>query len=174
MPILLLALLLVPPKVTGEGARTDEAPRQMNADVLRTFFDLVLAQFQKVVQEETVMDYADGNRRLCFHILSTWIADHAEHVALDGIGSKLCPKCEVSNKDLGGNRLKMYETHTYILYREEALRHEPAEMAGIAEYSEQVGVKKEIMYPLNSTKETPPTYISRTSYTTFTLAYSNI
>jgi len=35
----------------------------------------------------------------------------------------------------------MYETHDYILYREKALRQELAEVAGIAEYFEQVGVK---------------------------------
>jgi len=34
MPILLLALLPVPPKFTGESARADEAQWQMNADVL--------------------------------------------------------------------------------------------------------------------------------------------
>jgi len=141
MPILLLALLLVPPKLTGASARADEAQHQMNADVLRTVFDLVLAPLQQVVQEGTVMDCADGKTRLCFPILSVWIADHAEHTALHGIGSKSCPKCEVPCKNLGGNPLKMYETRDYIPYREKALRHEPAEVTSIAEYFQQVGVK---------------------------------
>jgi len=35
----------------------------------------------------------------------------------------------------------MYKTHNYIQYREQALRPEPAEVAGIAEYFPQVGVK---------------------------------
>jgi len=43
MPILLLALLLVQPKFTGESARANEAQRQTNADVLQAVFDLVLA-----------------------------------------------------------------------------------------------------------------------------------
>jgi len=43
MPILLLALLPVPPKFTGESACANEAQRQTNADVLRAVFDLVLA-----------------------------------------------------------------------------------------------------------------------------------
>jgi len=34
MPLLLVALLPVPPKFTGESARTDEAQQQMNPDVL--------------------------------------------------------------------------------------------------------------------------------------------
>jgi len=60
MPILLLALLPVPPKFTGESAGADEAQPQMNADVLRTLFDLVLAPLQQVVHEGTVMNCADG------------------------------------------------------------------------------------------------------------------
>jgi len=35
----------------------------------------------------------------------------------------------------------MYETRDYILQREKPLRHESAEVAGIAEYFQQVGVK---------------------------------
>jgi len=141
IPILLLALLLVPPKFTGESARADEAQRPMNANVLRTVFDLVLAPLQQVVHKGTVMDFADGKTRLCFPILSAWIADHAEHAALYRIASKWCPKCEVPCKELSGNPLKMYETRDNILYREKALRHEPAEVAGIAEYFQQVGMK---------------------------------
>ena len=82
MPIRLLALLPVPPKLTGNSGRADEAQRQTNADALRAVFDLVLAPLQEVVQEGTVMDCADGKTRRCFPILSAWIADHAEHAAL--------------------------------------------------------------------------------------------
>jgi len=35
----------------------------------------------------------------------------------------------------------MYETRDYILYRERALRDEPAEGAGIAQYFQQVRMK---------------------------------
>jgi len=87
------------------------------------------------------MDCANGKTALCFPILSAWIADHAEHAALHRIGSKSCPKCEVPCKELGGNPLKMYETRDYILYSEKALRHDPAEVAGIAEYFHQVDMK---------------------------------
>ena len=136
----------MPPQFLGESARADEAQRQTNADVLRTVFDLVLALSQQGVlalsqqgvQERTVIDCADSKTPLCFPILSAWIGDHA---ALHGIGSKSCPKCEVLCNELGGNPLKMYETRDYILYGEKTLRHEPAEVAGIAEYFKQVGVK---------------------------------
>jgi len=87
------------------------------------------------------MDCADGKTRLCFLILSAWIMDHAEHAALQGIGSKSCPKCEVPCEELGGNPRQMYETRHYMLYREKALWHEPAEAAGIAEYFQRFGMK---------------------------------
>jgi len=70
MAILVLALLPVPPKFTGESARANEAQRQTNADILRAVFDLVLAPLQQVAREGTVMDCADGKTRLCFPILS--------------------------------------------------------------------------------------------------------
>jgi len=113
----------------------------MNVDVLRTVFDLVLVPLHQVVQEEMVIDCADGKTRLCFTILSAWIVDHAEHAALHRIGSKLGPSCEAQGMELGGNSLKMYGTRHYVLYREKALRHELAEVAGIAEYFQHVGVK---------------------------------
>jgi len=79
MPILLPALHPVPPKFIGESACTDEAQLQMIADVLRTVLNHVLAPLQPVVQEGTVMDFADGKICLGFPIWPAWIADHAQH-----------------------------------------------------------------------------------------------
>jgi len=139
--MLLLALVPVPPKFTGESARANEAQGKTNAHVLQALFDLVLAPLQQVAQEGTVMDCADSKRGLCFPILSAWIADYAEHAGLQGIGSKSCPKCEVPCEELGGDPRRMYETPDYMVYREKALRHLPAEAAGIAEYFQRLGVK---------------------------------
>ena len=86
------------------------------------------------------MDCANGKTRLCFPILSAWIADHAEHAALHGIGSKSCPMCEVPSKELGGDPRKIYEARDYALYWEKAQEQESGK-AGIAEYFLQVGVK---------------------------------
>ena len=140
MPILLLALLPVPPKLTGDSGRAEEAQRQTFANALRVVFDLVLAPLQEVVQEDMVMDCADGKTRLCFPIVSAWIADHAEHAALHGIESQLCPKCQVPSKELGGNPRKIYESGHYTFYWEKAREQESGE-AGIAAYFQQVGVK---------------------------------
>jgi len=141
MPILLLALLPVPPKFTSESARANEAQWQPNAGVWRAVFDLVLAPSQQVAREGTVRDFADGKTSLCFPILTAWIADHAEDAALQGIGSKSCLKCEVPCEELGGDPRRMYETRDYMLYREKAFRHELAEAAGTAEYFQRLGVK---------------------------------
>ena len=130
----------MPPKFTSESACANEVQQQINADVLQTVFNLVLGPLQQVVQEGTVMECADGKTGLCFPILSVWIVDHAEYVALHGIDSRSCPKCQVLCEELDGNPLKMYETQDKILYREKAVRHAPAEVARIAEYFQQRGV----------------------------------
>ena len=61
-----------------------------------------------------------------------------------------------------------------MLYGEKALRHEPAEVAGIAEYFQQLGVKIENNVFTGLDQVSPRTYTSRTSCTTSTLAYLNI
>jgi len=54
MPIMLLELLPVPPKLTGDSGRADEAQRKTNAEALQAVFDLVLAPLQELIQEGTV------------------------------------------------------------------------------------------------------------------------
>ena len=99
----LLALGPVPTKLTTASACANEAQWQTVADSVRAVFDLVLAPLHHAAQEETVIDYADGKTRFCFPILSAWIADHAEHAALQGIGSKSFPRCEGPRNALGGH-----------------------------------------------------------------------
>ena len=60
MPILLLALLPVPPKLIYESVRADEIQRQMNADALQAVFDLILAPLQEIANDGAVMDCLDG------------------------------------------------------------------------------------------------------------------
>jgi len=100
-----------------------------------------MAPLQQVARERKEIDSADGKTPFWFPILWAWIADHVEHAALQGIGSKLCPKWEVPCEVRGGDRQLMYETSDYMLYREKAVRQAPAEAAGIAEYMQRLGVK---------------------------------
>jgi len=116
MPILLVALVPVPPKVTGESAHAHQAQRTTKEDVLQAAFDLVLAPLQQVDREGTVMHSADSKTGLCFPILSAWIADHAKHEALQEIGSKSCPRCEVACEELSGDPRQRYAYRDYMLY----------------------------------------------------------
>ena len=143
MAMVLLALLPVPLKFTGESALADESQRQTNADFLRAVFDLVLAPLHQVAQDGTEMYCEEGKTQVDFSILSAGIADHAEHPALQRIGSKSDPKCEVLCEKVGGDLRQMYKTCDHILYREKGLRHQPAEAAGIAEYFPGMHVKIE-------------------------------
>jgi len=141
MSVLLVALLPVPPKLTGESSRSNETQRQINADSLRAVFDLVLAPLHYVSYEGMVMDCAHGKTLLCFPILSAWIADHAEHMSLHGIGIKSCPKCKVPCNELGGHPGEVYEVRGYAIYEEKARQLESAEARSTREYFRQMGMK---------------------------------
>ena len=99
--VLLLALLPVPPKLTKSSA--DHLQRQINADTLRGVFELLFEPLQNAALEGVNIDSADRKVRRCFPLLFTWIADHMENVALHGIKSNVCPKCEVLPGELGTN-----------------------------------------------------------------------
>ena len=140
IPILLLVLLPMPSKFSGESGRADETQRQINADSLRAVFDLIFAPLQPVAQDGTVMDCSDGKTRLCFPILSAWIADHAENTILHGISSMSCPRCEVPGRELGDPRCT-YNVRDYASYAQKASVYEETGRANISEYFRQIGVK---------------------------------
>ena len=95
MAVLLIALLPIPPKLSM-SAPGNRQQRQINADTLQGVFKLLFESLQHVALEGVNIDCADGKVQRCFPILSGWIADHMENVALHGVKSNACPKCEVS------------------------------------------------------------------------------
>jgi len=97
--VLLLGLLPVPPKLTKSSA--DNLQRPINADTLRGVFKLLFEPLQNAPLEGVNIDCADGKVRTCIPILSVWIAHHMENVALHGIKSNVCPKCQVLPGELG-------------------------------------------------------------------------
>ena len=141
MPILLLALLPVPPKLSHESVGADEIQRQMNADALQAVFDLILAPLQEIAKDGAVMDCADGKTRLCFPILSAWIADHAEHTILNGISSNSCPQCEVPATELGQGPRNIYEPRNYAHYAQKTWEYMQTQDTHIADYFHQIGMK---------------------------------
>src|SRR5437868_357476 len=86
MAILLLALLPIPPKFS-QSSSADELQRQINADTLQGVFDLIFESLQEIALEGTPIGCADGNVQRCLPILSPWIADYMENVALHAIKS---------------------------------------------------------------------------------------
>ena len=62
------------------------------------------------------IDCADGKVRWCFPVLSPWVADHMENVALHGIKSNACPKCEVAPDALGTDAEQTYPARDYAIY----------------------------------------------------------
>jgi len=102
MAVLLLALLPIPPKFS-KSSKDDQRQRKINADTLQDVFELISAPLQDVAHAGIAIDCADGKVRLCFPILSTWIADHMANVALHGLKTNACPKCKVPTHELGTN-----------------------------------------------------------------------
>jgi len=114
MAVLLLALLPIPPKLS-KSSKADQHQRQINADTLRDVFELIFPPLQDPAHDGIPIDSADRKVRMCFPILAAWIADHMENVALHGIKSNVCPRCEVPAVELGTN-MKVYPFRDYAIY----------------------------------------------------------
>jgi len=120
------------------------------------------------------MNCADCKTHLYFPIWSAWIADHAEHATFPGIGSRSCPRSQVSCEELGENLQKMYEVYDYARYKEKALEHEPGEAAAITQYFQQVAreIGRNVFTGLH--RVNPANLHTPDLFTTFTSACSNI
>ena len=75
--------------------------RQINADTLGGVFKLLFEPLQKAALEGVNIDCAEGKVQICFPILSAWIADHEDNLAVHRIKANVCPKCEVLLGKLG-------------------------------------------------------------------------
>jgi len=120
MAVLLLAILPIPPRLS-KSSKGDQRQRKINTDTLQDVFELIFAPLQAVAHSAVPIDCADGKVRLCFLILSAWIAEHMANVALHRLKSNACPRCEVPTHELGTNA-KNYQTRDYARYQ----RYKPA------------------------------------------------
>jgi len=114
MAVLLLALLLISPKLS-KSSKADQHQRQINTDTLRDVFKLIFAPQQDPPHDGVPMDCADGKVRSCFTILATWIADHMQNVALYGIKSNVCPRGKVPAVKLS-TKMKVSPVRDYAIY----------------------------------------------------------
>jgi len=114
MAVLLLALFLSIPRKLSKSSKADQHQRQINADTLWDIFELIFAPPQDPARDGVPIDCADGKVWSCFPILAAWIADHMENVALYGIQSNICPRCEVPAVELG-TKMKVYPVRDYAI-----------------------------------------------------------
>ena len=114
MEVLLVALLPIPPKLS-KSSKADQHPRQINIDTRQYVFELIFTPLQDPAHDGVPSDCTDGKIWRCFPILAAWIADYMENVALHGIKSNVCPRCEVPAVKLGTN-MKVYPVRDYAIY----------------------------------------------------------
>jgi len=96
-------------------SRSYQHQRQINADTLWDKFELIFAPLQDPAHDGVPIDSADEKVRRYFPILAAWIPDHMENVALHGIKSNVCPRCEVPAVKLSTN-MKVYPVRDYTIY----------------------------------------------------------
>jgi len=71
---------------------------------------------QDVAHVGIPIDCADDKVRLSFPILSAWIADHKENMALQGLKKDACPKCEEPTNELRINA-RSYRARDYTRHQ---------------------------------------------------------
>jgi len=96
----LLALLPIPPKMTGAASK-DRKQRETNHEILRDLMEEIFEPLASANEHGVKITCGDGNVRLCFPRLAAWIADHMENVTLHGIVQNRCPACEEDVERLG-------------------------------------------------------------------------
>ena len=101
MAILLVALLLVPPKFTSKKTKTRSAQRTTNDGVLDAVFSFIFNPLEAITKRGKEMSCSDGKVQQCFLVLAAWIADQAENEALHGLKRMSCAVCEVPVEQLG-------------------------------------------------------------------------
>jgi len=149
MAVLLLALLLIPPKVL-KSCKADQHLRQINADTLWDVFEHIFAPLQDPAHDGVPIDCAHGKVRSCFPILAMWIADHMENVALHGIKSNVCPRWEVPAVELGTN-MKVYPVRDYAIYHHYDYENSIGETNQADMMPERLGIRlgQNVFYRLN-------------------------
>jgi hypothetical protein len=116
MAIILVALLPVPPKFTTKKAKTRNAQRMTNDEVLEAVFALIFEPLETIAKSGKEMNCSDGKVRRCFPILAAWIADHAENETLHGLKRMSCAVCEVPLDGLGSDATEVHRTRDYHRY----------------------------------------------------------
>jgi len=114
MPVLLLALVPVPPKLS-KCTKAKPYQREAKANPLQNVFEFIFAPRQDAALDCLPIACADGKVRRLFPILSAWVADHMENVTLHGLKSNASTTCHVPAGELETN-IKNYRARDYARY----------------------------------------------------------
>ncbi|RPB06930.1 hypothetical protein P167DRAFT_475874, partial [Morchella conica CCBAS932] len=71
----------------------------------------IFQSIRECSQEGELIAFPDGYERLCFPVLSGWIADQPEHSNLQNISTSSCPRCEVEFHSFGSTRRSPMHNH---------------------------------------------------------------
>ncbi|KAH8144790.1 uncharacterized protein LAJ45_11186 [Morchella importuna] len=93
----------------------------------------IFQSIRECSQEGELIACADGYQRLCFPVLSGWIADQPEHSNLQNISTSSCPRCEVEFHSLGSTRRSPTRDHEDYRERVKLFRENPGNL-GPVEY----------------------------------------
>ncbi|KAH8144439.1 uncharacterized protein LAJ45_11569 [Morchella importuna] len=130
--LILLGLLPVPPKL-GKNSLANSALRRQSQMALHRALGEIFQSIRECSQEGELIACADGYERLCFPVLSGWIADQPEHSNLQNISTSSCPRCEVEFHSLGSTRRSPTRDHEDYRERVKLFRENPGNL-GPVEY----------------------------------------
>jgi hypothetical protein len=111
--ILLVALLPQPMKLRDIPACQRVEQRTHNRKVMQSVLHFLLHPLTDQDTWQFIGYCADGHYRKCHLVLSGWVADYPEHVALQNHGYGLRPWCEVTKDKLGDliNTSSLFRDH---------------------------------------------------------------
>lgn len=108
---ILLGLLPVPSKLGKNTTLVNSVLRRQSQMAMNSAVGEIFQSIRECSQEGELIKRADGYERLCFPVLSGWIADQPEHSNLQNISTSACPACEVEFHNLGSTRRSSMRNH---------------------------------------------------------------
>jgi hypothetical protein len=108
--LILLGLLPVSPKI-GKNSLAHSALRRQSQMALHRAMGEIFQSIRECFQEGKLIACTDGYERLCFPLLSGWIADQPEHSNLQNISTGSCARCEVEFHSFGSTRWSCMRNH---------------------------------------------------------------
>lgn len=136
----LLALPSIPPKRNESAAKFKEIEQEILDTILQKVLEKILCPLvsPNVSSKGVFIECADNNVRLCFPILTGWLANIMEKTKLMGLMQHACVSCEAPVKTYGHYPLRGIRPHPrdHELYKRRAVAFEGAKAQSQAKSKE--------------------------------------